>query len=102
MPSLYEDFGFEVFSSCVKNCHETLNQFRLLLLSIRGFDHQSYTVLLNKVVLNNFYSKMYIFDCTRENRFSVRTEKTFCVLTHDKTVPTFVFGRISVSFKSLH
>ena len=46
-----------------KNCDENLNQFRLPLLSIRGFDHQLYTVLQNKVVLNNFDSKMYICDC---------------------------------------
>ena len=45
------------------NCHENLNQFRLPLLSIRGFDHHLYTVLQNKVVLNNFDSKMYICDC---------------------------------------
>ena len=44
-------------------CHENLNQFRLPFLSIRGFDHQLYTVLQNKVVLNNFDSKMYICDC---------------------------------------
>ena len=46
-----------------ENCHENLSQFRSLLLSIRGFHHQLYTVLQNKFVLNNFDSKMYICDC---------------------------------------
>ena len=46
-----------------KKCHEDLEQYRFPLLSIRGFDHQLYTVLQNKVVLNNFDSKMYICNC---------------------------------------
>ena len=46
-----------------KKCHEDLKQYRFPLLSIRGFDHQLYTVLQNKVVLNNFDSKMYICNC---------------------------------------
>ena len=45
-----------------KYCHENHYQFRLPLLSIDGFDHHSYTVLQNKVVFNNFDSKMYIYD----------------------------------------
>ena len=47
----------------IKNCHENLAQHRLTLLSIRSFDHQLYNVIQNKVVLNNFDSKMYICDC---------------------------------------
>ena len=46
-----------------KKCHEDLKQYRFPLLSIRGFDHQLYTILQNKVVLNNFDSKMYICNC---------------------------------------
>ena len=46
-----------------EKCHKDLNQYRFPLISIRGFDHQLYTVLQNKVVLNNFDSKMYICDC---------------------------------------
>ena len=43
-----------------EKCHKDLNQYRFPLITIRGFDHQLYTVLQNKVVLNNFDSKMYI------------------------------------------
>ena len=46
-----------------KRCHRNLNLCRLPLVTIRGFDHHLYTVLQNKVVLNNFDSKMYICDC---------------------------------------
>ena len=46
-----------------KRCHQNLKMCRLPLITIRGFDHQLYTVLQNKVVLNNFDSKMYICDC---------------------------------------
>ena len=42
---------------------DSLNMCRLPLVTIRGFDHHLYTVLQNKVVLNNFDSKMYICDC---------------------------------------
>ena len=43
-----------------RKCHEDLKQYRFPLISIQGFDQQLYTVLKNKVVLNNFDSKMYI------------------------------------------
>ena len=46
-----------------KNCHKNLTQHRLPLLAIRSFDHQLYTVLQNKVVLNNYDSKMFICNC---------------------------------------
>ena len=44
-------------------CHQDLTKLRLPLLTIRGIDHQLYTILQNKVVLNNFDSKMYICNC---------------------------------------
>ena len=46
-----------------KNCHKNLTQHRLPLLAIRSIDHQLYTVLQNKVVLNNYDSKMFICNC---------------------------------------
>ena len=46
-----------------ENCHKNLTQLRLPLLSIRSFDHELYTVLQNRVVLNNYDSKMFVCDC---------------------------------------
>ena len=46
-----------------RKCHEDLKQYRFPLITIQGFDQQLYTVLKNKVVLNNFDSKMYICNC---------------------------------------
>ena len=46
-----------------KICHKSLNSYRCPLLSIRGFDHQLYTIFQNKVVLNNFDSKVYLCNC---------------------------------------
>ena len=46
-----------------KSCHQNLNQCRLPLMSIRGFDHELHTVIQNQVVLNNYDSKMYICNC---------------------------------------
>ena len=46
-----------------KKCHQDLTKLRLPLLTIRGIDHQLYTVPQNKVVLNNFDSNMYICNC---------------------------------------
>ena len=44
-------------------CHKNLTIYRSPLLAIRSFDHQLYNVFQNKVVLNNFDSKMFICDC---------------------------------------
>ena len=52
-----------------KRCHQNLKMCRLPLVTIRGFDHRLYTVLQNKVVLNNFDSKMYICDCNIHTYF---------------------------------
>ena len=46
-----------------ENCHKNLTQLRLPLLSIRSFDRELYTVLQNRVVLNNYDSKMFVCDC---------------------------------------
>ena len=46
-----------------------LDQYRFPLLTIRGIDHQLYTVLQNKVVLNNFDNKMYICNCNIHTYF---------------------------------
>ena len=46
-----------------KRCHKDLNLYRFPLISIRGEDQQLYTVIQNKVVLNNFDSKMYVCNC---------------------------------------
>ena len=46
-----------------KKCHSDLKTYRLPLLSIRGVDQQLYTIFQNKIVLNNFDSKMYICNC---------------------------------------
>ena len=48
---------------------KTLNSIDFPLLSIRGFDHQLYTVLQNKVVLNNIDSKMFICNCKTHTFF---------------------------------
>ena len=52
-----------------KLCHNSLNIYRFPLLSIRGFDHQLYTVFQNKIVLNNFDSKMYLCNCNVHTYF---------------------------------
>ena len=52
-----------------KKCHEDLDLYRSPLLTIRGIDHQLYTVLQNKVVLNNFDNKMYICNCNIHTYF---------------------------------
>ena len=52
-----------------KDCHKNLNLLRLPLLSIRGIDHQLYTILQNKIVLNNFDSKMFICNCNVHSFF---------------------------------
>ena len=63
----YEDF------------HENLNLHRLPLVTIRGIDHQLYTVLQNKIVLNNFDSKMYICNCNIHTYFyGSKDLKDFC------------------------
>ena len=46
-----------------RDCHKNLTIFRSPLLAIRSFDYQLYNVFQNKVVLNNFDSKMFICDC---------------------------------------
>ena len=45
-----------------KRCYQSFKVV-LIILNIRGFDYQLYTILQNKVVLNNFDIKMYICDC---------------------------------------
>lgn len=40
--------------------HRSLTQCRLPFMTIRDFDRQLYTALQNKVVLNNYDSKLYI------------------------------------------
>ena len=52
-----------------KKCHEDLDLYRSPLITIRGIDHQLYTVLQNKVVLNNFDNKMYICNCNIHTYF---------------------------------
>ena len=46
-----------------KICHENLKIYRYPAIGIRGIDHELYTIFQNKIVLNNFDSKMYISDC---------------------------------------
>ena len=52
-----------------KDCHKNLSIHRSPLLAIRSFDHQLYNVIQNKVVLNNFDSKMFICDCNIHSFF---------------------------------
>ena len=52
-----------------KTCHENLQIYRFPALSIRSFDHELYTVFQNKIVLNNFDSKMYISNCNIHTYF---------------------------------
>ena len=46
-----------------KKCQEDLSFCRFLLIAIRGEDQQLYTILQNKLILNNFDAKMYICNC---------------------------------------
>ena len=46
-------------------------------MTIRGFDHHLYMVLQNKVVLNNFDSKMYICDCNIHTFYGSKDLKVY-------------------------
>ena len=46
-----------------KMCHRNLQIYRFPAISIRSFDHELFTVFQNKIVLNNFDSKMYTRKC---------------------------------------
>ena len=46
-----------------KICHENLKIYRYPAIGIRGIAHELYTIFQNKIVLNNFDSKMYVSDC---------------------------------------
>ena len=52
-----------------KMCHESLQIYIFPALYIRSFDHELYTIFQNKIVLNNFDSKMYICNCNVHSYF---------------------------------
>ena len=62
-----------------KDCHKNLSLERLPLITICGIDHELYSVLQNKIVLNNFDSKMFICNCNIHTYFYGSNEiKDFC------------------------